>query len=372
MIWPGALRVRRTDQVRFGANDCGPLGQVIRAATLVLVQQANLKDVAKAAGVHVATASRALNERTESMVSPETVARVREAAESLGYRVNRVARGLKTRRSYTIGMLIPDITNPFFPPMVRGAEDGLAEAGYTLVLADTDNDEEKLRRHQAVLLERQVDGMLLGSARRRDPLVEGLIRAAFPVVFVNRTIDRGGVAAVIPDDHAGMVLAVDHLHDLGHRSIGHIAGPRHTSTGSRRAAGFLAAVQSHGLEPGPVVEASSYTVDAGREAAERLYASPHRPTAVVAANDLVALGVLDAGMALGLSCPGDFSLVGFNDMPFVDRFSPPLTTVRIDEYEIGLRASRMLVSLIEEPTTRTETVMIGPELIVRGSTAPLA
>jgi LacI family transcriptional regulator len=200
------------------------------------MRQPNLKDVAKAAGVHVATASRALNERTASMVSPETVDRVRRAAETLGYRVNRVARGLKTRRSFTVGMLIPDITNPFLPPMVRGAEDGLAEAGYTLVLADTDNDEEKDRQAQAVLLERQVDGMLLATARRRDPLVEELIGADVPLVLVNRTIDRGGVAAVIPDDHAGMALAVDHLHDLGHRGIGHVAGPGQTSTGARRAA----------------------------------------------------------------------------------------------------------------------------------------
>jgi LacI family transcriptional regulator len=334
------------------------------------MRQPNLKDVAKAAGVHIATASRALNERTASMVSPETVERVREAAETLGYRVNRVARGLKTRRSFTIGMLIPDITNPFFPPMVRGAEDGLAEAGYTLVLADTDNDEEKDRRHQAVMLERQVDGLLLATARRRDPLVEQLIGAGIPFVLVNRTIDRGGVAAVIPDDHAGMALAVDHLHDLGHLLIGHVAGPSQTSTGWRRAAGFIAAVQSLGLDPGPTVEVPSFTVEAGRAAAQRLLSSPQRPSAIVAANDLIALGVLDAAEALGLSCPGDFSLVGFNDMPFVDRLRPPLTTVRIDEYEIGLRASRLLLSLIEDPGTKPETVMIGPELVVRGSTAP--
>lgn len=334
------------------------------------MRQPNLKDVATAAGVHVATASRALNERTASMVSPGTVERVRQAAETLGYRVNRVARGLKTRRSFTVGMLIPDITNPFFPPMVRGAEDGLAEAGYTLVLADTDNDEEKDRQAQAVLLERQVDGMLLATARRRDPLVEELIGADVPLVLVNRTIDRGGVAAVIPDDHAGMALAVDHLHDLGHRGIVHVAGPGQTSTGSRRAAGFLAAVASLGLDPGPMAEVSSFTVEAGRVAAHRLLSAPQRPSAVVAANDLIALGVLDAAEALGLSCPGDFSLVGFNDMPFVDRLSPPLTTVRIDEYEIGLRASRLLLSIIEDPGTRRETIMMSPELIVRGSTAP--
>ena len=331
--------------------------------------QPNLKDVAKAAGVHVGTASRALNEGTVSMVSPETVERVREAAEALGYRVNRVARGLKTRRSFTIGMLVPDITNPFFPPMVRGAENGLAESGYTLVLADTDNDEAKERQHQAVMLERQVDGLLLATARRRDPIVDELLVAEVPFVLVNRTVDRGGVAAVIPDDHAGMALAVDHLHDLGHKRIGHVAGPPATSTGSRRAAGFLAAVRAHGLEPGPIEDVPSFTVEAGRAAGHRVLASSERPSAIVAANDLIALGVLDAGAALGLSCPDDFSLVGFNDMPFVDRLLPALTTVRIDEYEIGLRASRSLLQLVEDPSAKRETIMIGPELVVRGSTA---
>jgi LacI family transcriptional regulator len=306
------------------------------------------------------------------MVSPRTVDRVREAAEALGYRVNRVARGLKTRRSFTVGMLVPDVTNPFFPPMVRGAEDGLAAGGYTLVLANTDNDEGKERRHQEVMLERQVDGLLLASARRRDPVIEDLIASGVPFVLVNRTIDRGGVAAVIPDDQAGMALAVEHLYQLGHRRIGHVAGPTETSSGARRSAGFDGAVRSLGLEPGPTVEGTSFTIEAGRVAAMGILSSLARPTALVAANDLIAVGTLDAAEALGLSCPGELSLVGFNDMPFVDRLRPPLTTIRVDEYELGMRASRMLLSLIDDPEARRETIMLAPEIVVRGSTsAPL-
>ena len=333
----------------------------------------NLKDVARLAGVHPATASRALNERTAGMVSPETAERVREAAIALGYRVNRVARGLKTRRSHTIGMLIPDITNPFFPGMVRGAEDRLHEAGYTLVLADTDNDPVQDRRHRDVMLERQVDGLLLATSRRRDPVIEELIGSDVPFVLVNRTVDRGRVAAVIPDDHAGMALAVDHLYDLGHRLISHVAGPSITSSGARRAEGFVAAVRALGLEPGVGAEASAFTIEAGHAVAGEVLGAHRRPTAIVAANDLVALGVLDAARAQGLSCPGDFSLVGFNDMSFVDRLRPSLTTVRIDEYELGVRAARLLLSLIDDPSTPRETVMLAPELVVRDSTtAPAA
>jgi LacI family transcriptional regulator len=329
-----------------------------------------LKDVAEAAGVHVSTASRALDDRRSTMVRPETVDRVRRAAAELGYRVNRMARGLKTSRSFTIGMLIPDITNPFFPPIVRGAEDAMADDGYTLVLANTDNDEDKERRHLAHMLERQVDGLLLAMARRRDPLVGELMGGPTPFVLVNRTIERRGVAAVIPDDRAGMTLAVEHLHRLGHRFMAHVAGPSDTSTGARRAAGFSAAVRSLGL-PEPVVrEASAFGDTAGREAARPIFEEKPRPTAIVAANDLIALGVIEAGEEGGLRCPDDFSLVGFNDMPFVDRFQPPLTTVRIPEYEIGLRAGRMLLGRIQDPDRAAETVLVAPELVPRESAGP--
>jgi LacI family transcriptional regulator, galactose operon repressor len=330
----------------------------------------NLKDVARLAGVHPATASRALNERTATMVSPQTAERVREAAETLGYRVNRMARGLKTRRSLTIGMLVPDITNPFFPKMVRGAEDRLHAAGYTLVLADTDNDPAQDRRHRDVMLERQVDGLLLATAHRRDAVVQELLSGDLPFVLVNRTVDRGRVAAVIPDDHAGTTLAVDHLYDLGHRMIGHIAGPSFTSSGARRAAGFASAMRALDLEPGPIVEASGFTIDAGRAAAGSLLDRAARPTAIVAANDLVAIGVLDAAADRGFACPADLSIVGFNDMAFVERLLPPLTTVRIDEYELGRRAAALLLDLIDDRDAPRETVMLAPELIVRGSTAP--
>jgi len=329
-----------------------------------------LKDVAEAAGVHAATASRALDERRSAMVRAETVARVRQAASDLGYRVNRMARGLKMNRSFTIGMLIPDITNPFFPPIVRGAEDCLAEAGYTLILGNTDNDEWKERRHVAGMLERQVDGLLLATARRQDPLVDELRAGAAPLVLVNRTIDRGGVAAVIPDDQAGMLLAVEHLYQQGHRRIGHVGGPMDTSTGARRASGFAAAMKLLGLDEGPAVESVAFAELAGRDAARFLLVGNPELTAVVAANDLIALGTIEANEELGRSCPGRLSVVGFNDMPFVERFRPPLTTVRIPEYEIGRRAAQLILSRIEQTVQHSETILISPVLVVRGSTAP--
>jgi LacI family transcriptional regulator len=328
-----------------------------------------LKDVAAAAGVHPATASRALNESTASLLSPETVERVRAAAERLGYRVNRMARALKTRRSFAIGMLIPDITNPFFPPVVKGAEDSLAGAGYTLVLANTDNDEAKERLQLSGMLQSQVDGLLMATARRRGASVEQLRSGPVPMVLVNRTIDRGGVSAVIPDDLGSMRLAVRHLHELGHRRIGHVAGPADTSTGSRRARGFTEAMRDLGLPPGRMVRARLFNEQEGRRAAAALLEREPELTAIVAANDLLALGTLDAAAEAGLDCPGDLSVIGVNDVPLADRLQPPLTTIRVAEYDLGRQAARLLLAHIEDPERRAETVVTAPELIVRGSTA---
>ncbi len=329
-----------------------------------------LRDVARAAGVHVATASRALNDDTASMLSAATVQRVRQAAEALGYRVNGMARALKTRRSLAIGMLVPDITNPFFPPVVRGAEDSLAKAGYSLVLANTDNDDQRARREVRIMLEGRVDGLLLAMARRRDPLVAELFAGPVPVVLVNRTVDHVGAFAVVPDDHAGAVLAVEHLYELGHRHIGHVAGPQTTSTGARRLAGFTEAAQARGIVT-EAVEAARFNELEGARAADTLLAGAGpRPTAIVAANDLLALGVLDVAARQGLACPADLSVVGFNDMPFVDRLQPPLTTLRVAEYDLGYRAAALLLERLDGPERRAETLLLTPELVIRGSTAP--
>jgi LacI family transcriptional regulator len=333
------------------------------------MRQPRLKDVAEAAGVHVATASRALNDRTAGMISPETVARVRSAALSLGYRVNGMARALKTRRSFAIGMLLPDITNPFFPPIVRGAEDALSAAGFTLVLGNTDNEEEPARRHLTGMLERQVDGIMIASARRDDPVVEQLRDAGVSTVLVNRITQRGGVSSIIPDERVGILLAVEHLQRLGHQRIGHVGGPRNTSSGAQRAQAFADAL-GDAYRPDLVVHADRFTEQEGHQVATSLLDRSDPPTAIVAANDLLAIGVLDALGDLGRSCPRDLSVVGFNDMPLVDHIRPPLTTVRVPGYEMGRRAAEMLLAHIEHPDRPAETVLLATNLVIRASTAP--
>jgi LacI family transcriptional regulator len=189
-------------------------------------------------------------------------------------------------------------------------------------------------------------------------------------VLVNRSDAGRKLPAVVTDDQAGMRLAVEHLASLGHVSIGHIAGPQTVSTGALRAAGFKAAAARAGLSAQNIAiePARAYTREQGRLAALCLLDHKNLPTAIVAANDLLALGIYDALAARGLACPADVSVVGHNDMPYVDMLSPPLTTVRIAQRDIGNQAARLLLDAIAAPTVRSERVMLEPRLIVRGST----
>jgi LacI family transcriptional regulator len=330
-----------------------------------------LRDVAVRAGVHAGTASRALNPATRSLVNEQTARKIMRVADELGYHPNPMARGLKTNRSFTIGVLIPDLTNPLFPPIVRGIEEGLANEGYTALIANSDHDPNKEHLHFRTMRDRQVEGVIMATAERNHPLVEQAIAADFPIVLVNRTIDSKNVFAVIADDREGARLAIDHLIDLGHTKIAHVAGPQRFSTGMTRYQGFVEAMRARGLEPDPdlVKVADDFIESEGMRAFKELLNGGGEFSAVFAGNDLLALGCYDVLVAENLRCPSDFSIVGFNDIPFVDKLRPPLTTVRIPHYEIGLRAAELVLERLSDPTARPITVLLPPDLVVRGSTA---
>jgi len=331
-----------------------------------------IHDVARAVGVHPSTVSRVLNSATRHMVTAEIARKVTETAHALGYHRNALAHSLRTRRSNTIGVIIPDITNPVFPPILRGIEDALAGAGYTAIIANTDGAEGRETVVLEHMLARRIDGLVLATARRKDAMIERCIAEDIPLVLINRTTGRNSaVPSVVNDDTTGIGLTVSHLAGLGHRRIAHIAGPQALSTGFDRHEGFLAAMKAAGLkvEPSLIVIAESYSEREGQRAMMALLDQKKKATAVVAANDLLALGCYDALAARGLTCPRDVSVTGFNDMPFVDKLNPPLTTVRIQHYEMGLQAAKVLLERINTPDTRRVDLKLEPSLVIRGSTA---
>jgi LacI family transcriptional regulator len=339
----------------------------------MLGRRVTLRDVADRAGVHTSTASRAINEHTRSLVDSQTVERVLVAAKELGYRPNSLARGLKTNRTFTVGMLLPDLTNPLFPPIVRGIEDALGEADYTVILANTDNDEDKERTVLHAMLSRSIDGLILATAQRAaSAAIREMVTDGLPIVLVNRTMDDPVVSSVTADDRGGIQLAVEHLVALGHRHIAHIAGPQHVSTGLARYRSFLEVMQQLDIDHGPdlVVYADWFREEAGAEAFQALLEQRSDVTAVVAANDLIALGCYDVLNERGLGVGTDVSVVGFNDMLFADKLCPPLTTIRIPHYEIGARAAQIILEFIQGHRSDAVQMHLDAELIERASTGP--
>lgn len=334
--------------------------------------RATLRDVAERAGVHSSTVSRVLNPKTRPMVSKPVAERVLEIANDMGYRANPFALSLKTNRSFTVGVLIPDITNPVFPPIIRGIEKTLGPAGYTTILADSDEDPDIEQAILERMRARQVDGLILATAHRADHVVEECEADGIPFVLINRTVDGEGIYSVTNDDFAGVKMAVNHLADLGHKRIAHLAGPQDLSTGIDRCRGYVAALKARGLEAdqGLIHICAAFTEQEGKIGLDALLDTGGHFTAVIAGNDMLALGCYDALEERDLQCPDDLSVTGFNDMPFVDKFRPPLTTVRIPHFEMGTDAASILLSLMEgDGDELPKSVCQTPELIVRGSTA---
>jgi LacI family transcriptional regulator len=328
-----------------------------------------LQLVADVAGVHRSTASRALNPETAHRLNPELVGRIRRVAGDLGYRRDAAAAALRTGRTQLIGVLVPDIANPVFGPILNGIETELAAKGFSLIIANAGDEAERQIEIIEHLLARRVEGIILATARENDPTLDRCLALGTPVVLVNRAAASARVSAVVTDDHKGMGYAVAHLAALGHRKIAHLAGPQDLSTGRLRQEGFCAAMRRAGLNPSAIVVATAYSRDAGREAARELL-EYRGVTAIAAANDLLALGCYQALSERGLSCPGDLSIVGHNDMPLVDMANPPLTTVRIRPVEMGRRAAELLLQQLGAAKYAPQLEMTEPELVIRSSTAP--
>lgn len=333
-----------------------------------------LEDIARAAGVHPASVSRALR-GVGGKVSEATRLKIERIAREMGYRPNAVAASLRTKQTHLVGVVVPDLGNPLFGPLVTGLEVALRRHGLMCLVVHTPDDAAERRALVAALANRQVSGLLILAAESDDPMLEAAQQFALPTVLVNRGFGERRFPSVVNDDPESVRLVLEHLAALGHRRIVHVAGPQSSSTGRARRQAFEALAKSMKLK-GRVVAARAFTREAGLAAAQELLgspgatkAAPFDATAIFAANDLIAMGVLDALRQRGLRVPQDVSLVGHNDMPLVDLIAPPLTTVRVAVDQMSRQAAQLFLDHLKTPEQAPSMRVLTPQLVVRGSTA---
>jgi LacI family transcriptional regulator len=328
-----------------------------------------LKDIAREVGVHVSTISRALNGASAHAVSPDLVRKIWRASKRRGYTPNAAAVMLKTNRSRTVGVVVPDITDPVFPPIIRGVEDGLARHGYVAILSNTDGDPRRQVQAIETLRQRGIDGLIIASARRHDKDASRLT-AGMAVVTVSRRTDDPRFSSVTHDEDDGMRRIVTHLASLGHQRLAAIAGPQAVSTGYNRYASYVRHCRDCGLSPDRAVVAfaRAFNEAEGERCAEALLAAGRSFSAIVCANDRLAVGAITALRRQGIDCPRDVSITGFNDMALADRLLPALTTIRVDHYRAGAEAAELMVDTLAQGAAAAPRYAVLPvELVVRQS-----
>jgi LacI family transcriptional regulator len=329
-----------------------------------------IKDVAREAKVSVGTASQAL--RDSLAVRESTRHRVLAVAKRLRYQPSALARGLVTRRTHTVGLLISDIANPFFIRAVRAVEDVAQEKGYNVILCNTDEDPTKETQYLRVLVEKRVDGIILATTAGSLQAVRDVRWRRIPLVLFDRELPGVAANVVKVDGVLGGRLATEHLLGLGHRRIAIIHGPVVRSTGAERLRGYLLALRAAGVRPDPaLIREGNFKQDSGRELARQVLDLSPWPTALFCTNNLMTVGALQALGERGVRIPSDLSLVGYDDMEWWTLTHPPLTTVGQPVYELGSEAMRLLLEQIEaKGRRRPQRVVLKPELLIRKSCGP--
>jgi DNA-binding LacI/PurR family transcriptional regulator len=328
-----------------------------------------MKDVARLAGVSVQTVSVVVNDK--ATVAPETRNRILAAIEELGYRPQAVARSLRTGTTRTIGLMVADITNPFFARMADAVEDHAHAAGYNLILYNTHSDPEREQTYLQIAAQRWVDGMLFVTTTDMLRGLRALQATGIPVVAIDRIPDDYDGPYVILDNGTTGRLAAKHLLDLGHRDLVHICGPLDLRLSVERLESFEGMVRERGWTPIPhVIGDASWSCESGYQAMRALLTCERRPTAVFAANDRLAIGAMRAIVEAGLRIPEDVSVIGVDDIELAAYQAPPLTTIRQNLRDVATLATRILLDLVRGTDNRQTKVVFEPELIVRQSTAP--
>ena len=328
-----------------------------------------IHQVASRAGVSTTTVSRTVN--SPSLVDSETAGKVWAAIAELEYYPNSQARSLVSGRSRLLGLIVSDITNPFFPEVIKGFEDVAAGQGFDILIGSTDYDARKMAGCVRRMLERRVDGVAIMTSEMDDHLVGQLARRQVPMVFLDVATPREGIANIVVNYERGINEAIEHLVTLGHGRIGFVSGPQHLKSAQIRRQAFLRSLSRYGIhQDHRLVVEGDHKVEGGLAAMSRLLQLAERPTAALASNDLTAIGMIRGIHRAGLTVPGDVSVVGFDDIWLAQFTDPPLTTVRLSRTELGQQAFHALVSDKAAPAPSGE-VTVDTKLIIRETTRAL-
>ncbi len=327
-------------------------------------------DVAKRAGVSMMTVSRVIN--NSGYISQETRQRVEQAIAELGYVPNALARSLRFKQTKTLALVLTDITNPFFTTVARGVEDTASEQGFSVMFCNTDESQADEAEYLNVIVQKQVDGVLLVPAASAPDSARFLRERNVPFVVLDRRIRGDEVDTVRGDSEQGAFDLTQHLLSLGHRRIGMLSGPSVVTTAADRVAGYRRALLEAGAPPDDsLILEGPYTLDSGYMLAEQILTHDLRPTALVAANNFIAIGALRALRAAGLRVPKDMSLVAFDDLPAPIVIDPFFTVVSQPAYEMGQRATALLLErLAGNGPAALQDIVLPTQLIVRESSAP--
>lgn len=337
-----------------------------RRTRTAVSKPASIYDVARMARVSAFTVSAVINNK--GRVSSTLARRVEAAIQNLNYRPNLLARSLARQRTHTIGVVVTDIANPFFPAIVRAAEDAAQKAGYSILLCNSDDDGEKEARYLELLLSKRVDGIILNktTGKLSQSQRELLKNATVPIVLLMRTCPGLKADVVQTDDERGAFEAASHLARNGYKRIAFVGGPSNVSNARSRNQGYVRALAQSGLEPDPALRfEGDYHMDSGYRAGLALL--PRRPDAVLVTNYLMTVGFMNAAIEMNMRCPEDFALVSFDDYPWLGCFRPRLTTIELPKYELGETAVRLLLERLEGKRNRPAFVNLAPQLRVRES-----
>jgi LacI family transcriptional regulator len=325
-----------------------------------------ISDVAAACGLAKSTVSNALADKP--MVRAKTKMLVRHVAEQLGYRVSSLARGLRMGKTWSVAMIVPDITNPFHGEVVRGAEEVLTGSDYYLYVANTDGNRKKQTQYVNHFIDRQVDGMILMSHASDDNDMRTLIDAEVPTVLLVRRHSEVKLDFCGIENEQSMNAALGHLWSLGHRRIGFISGPPTFSGAFERLLSYRKFMERKvGTSAPELIDHGEYSIESGRAAALRLLKRSPAPTALMVAEDMMALGALNAANELGLVVPEQLSVVGWDDLILAGLPQVNLTTMQVPKWQLGGTAAKLLIRRINMPDADIETRLVRPQLIVRGT-----